>query len=97
VPPLAPGALPPVASAGAAGPGAPDLAGEFHLTGIIFGPSAFAILNDATRSYIVEPGDVVASGVRVVAIDAENQSVTLASDGQSWQLRLAGLRGGTSR
>jgi hypothetical protein len=42
----------------------------------------------------VESGDTVTSGVRIVAIDAENRSVTLRSNDQSWQLRLGG---GTSR
>ena len=88
VPPLAPGALP-----GPGGPAAGNAAGprsELRLTGIIYGPAALAILSDGTASYIVQPGDAVASGVRVLAIDAGNRRVTLAWNNQTWQLRLGG-------
>ena len=99
VPPLSPGGVGPSGfpAPGSPLPGAPDLSGprgQFHLTGIVHGPVAVAILNDGAASYIVEPGDTVTPGVRVVAIDAENLSVTLASKDQSWQLRLGG---GTTR
>jgi len=99
VPPLAPGSFGPSASTGAGSalpglPGTPGTHGQFQLTGIVLGPSAVAILNDGAGSYIVEPGDTVTPGVRVVAIDAQNQTVTLTSKDQSWQLR---LEGGTSR
>lgn len=99
VPPLAPGSFGPSASNGAGPalpglPGTPGTHGQFQLTGIVVGPSAVAILNDGAGSYIVEPGDTVTPGVRVVAIDAQNQTVTLTSKDQSWQLR---LKGGTSR
>jgi hypothetical protein len=96
VPPLAPGALGPSAFAapGAATPGVTDPRGQFRLDGIVFGPSAVAILRDGAGSYIVEPGDMVTPGVRILAIDAKNSTVTLGSKDQSWQL---GLRGGTSR
>jgi len=97
VPPLTPGALGPSAP-GAPGPAVPSATGtrgQFQLTGIMFGPSAVAILTDGADSYIVEPGDTVTPGVRVLAIDAENRTVTLASQDRSWQLRLE--RGGTSR
>gem|GEM_PF-1683191 len=95
VPPLSPGALGPSGfpAPGSPLPGAPDLSGpqgQLHLTGIVYGPVAVAILNDGAASYIVEPGDTVTPGVRIVAIDAENRSVTLASKDQSWQLRLGG-------
>jgi hypothetical protein len=92
VPPLSPSGLGPVGSLPPGGP-APDLFGPsapWQLTGIVYGPTAVAILTNADHTYIVEPGDLVASGVRIVAIDAQNQSVTLGSHGQSWQLRLGG-------
>jgi hypothetical protein len=96
VPPLAPGAL---------GPSAPTLPGlgpsaqtnpgaQLRLTGIVYGESALAIINDGAASYIVAPGDTVASGLRLTAIDAANGTVTLASNKQSLQLSLGG---GSSR
>jgi hypothetical protein len=93
VPPLAPGALSPSATTppGSALRGAQ---GQLQLTGIVYGPTAVAILSDGATSYIVAPGDTVTSGVRIIAIDAENSTVMLASRDQSWQLRLGG---GTSR
>lgn len=99
VPPLSPTALGPAGSpvpgAGApAGLGLPEPRAQFHLTGIVFGPEAVAILNDGAVSYVAAPGDALARGVRVVAIDGANDSVTLAWNNQSWQLR---LEGGTSR
>ena len=90
VPPLSPNAI----AAPAGTQGQPNSAGGFQLTGIIDGATAVAILNDGANSYIVERGDAVTSGVRITAIDAGNRSVTLASQNQSWQLRLGG---GTSR
>ena len=94
VPPLSPNALGASAPGGGEpGPGGP--ATQFRLSGIVDAPVPVAILNDATGSYIVEPGDTVVSGVRLVAVDAETHSVTLSSNDQSWQVRLAG--GGTTR
>jgi hypothetical protein len=98
VPPLSPNALGASASGGPE-PGAPGLSGspttQFHLTGIVDGQVPVAILNDSVGSYIVEPGDTVVAGVRLVAVDADSRTVTLSSNDQSWQVRLAG--GGTSR
>jgi hypothetical protein len=98
VPPLSPNALGSPASGGAE-PAAPGLSGspttQFHLTGIVDGQVPVAILNDSEGSYIVEPGDTVVAGVRLVAVDADSRTVTLSSNDQSWQVRLAG--GGTSR
>jgi hypothetical protein len=96
VPPLSPGALGPSASTqgGLPASGVLGPAGRFQLAGIVNGEVAVAILNDSAGSYIVQPGDTVTPGVRVVAIDAANHSVTLTSETQSWQLRLGG---GTSR
>jgi hypothetical protein len=99
VPPLAPGAL----GASAPGGGEPGLPGavgnppaQFRLTGIVDGQVPVAILNDATGSYIVEPGDTVVTGVRLVSVDAGTRSVTLSWNDQSWQVRLA-AGGGTTR
>ncbi len=97
VPPLAPGALPPGASAFAPGVPAAPGPGSFHLMGILSGPSALAILGDGAGSYIVQPGDTVTPGVRMVAIDTANRTVTLASKDQSWQIPLLPLGGGTAR
>lgn len=95
VPPLSPNAL----GASAPGGGEPGIPGgpttQFRLSGIVDAPVPVAILNDATGSYIVEPGDTVVSGVRLVAVDAETHSVTLSWNDQSWRVRLAG--GGTTR
>jgi hypothetical protein len=91
VPPLSPNAL--GTSASPAVPAQASVTERFHLTGIVNGPTAVAILNDGADSYIVEPGDTVTSGVRLVAIDAGNRTVTLASQNQSWQLRLGGGTG----
>ena len=95
VPPLSPNAV----GASAPGGGEPSAPGgpaaQFRLSGIVDAPVPVAILNDATGSYIVEPGDTVVSGVRLVAVDAETHSVTLSWNEQSWQVRLTG--GGTVR
>ena len=99
VPPLSPNALGASAPGGGApgggapGPGGPVI--QFRLSGIVDAQVPVAILNDATGSYIVEPGDTVAPGVRLVAVDAETHSVTLSWNDQSWQVRLTG--GGTTR
>lgn len=92
VPPLSPNALGMSAPPGVAAQA--GMTDRFRLTGIVNGPTAVAILNDGGASYIVEPGDTVTFGIRLVAIDAGNRTVTLASKSQSWQL---GLGGGTSR
>jgi hypothetical protein len=92
VPPLSPNGLAPSASTPGGATSSP--LGKLELTGIVYGPSALAILNDGTGSYVVEPGDTVTPGVRIVAIDPGNRTVTLTSHDQSWQLRLGG---GTSR
>jgi hypothetical protein len=95
VPPLSPNSLG-ASAPGGGEPGAPvGPATQFRLSGIVDAPVPVAILNDATGSYIVEPGDTVVSGVRLVAVDAETHSVTLSWNEQSWQVRLAG--GGTTR
>jgi hypothetical protein len=93
IPPLAPGAVP--GGPGSAIPGAPAAPDtgpmdKLQLTGIVYGPGALAILNDAGSSYIAGPGDTVPSGVRVVAVDVQHRSVTLAWQDHSWQLRLEG-------
>ena len=97
VPPLAPGALPPGAVASAPGVPAPPGPGSFHLMGILSGPTALAILGDGAGSYIVQPGDTVTPGVRMVAIDMASRTVTLASKDHSWQLALLPVGGGTAR
>jgi hypothetical protein len=98
VPPLSPNALG-ASAPGGGEPGAPGVSAspttQFHLTGILDGQVPVAILNDASGSYIVAPGDTVVSGVRLVAVDADAHSVTLSWNDQSWQVRLAG--GGTTR
>jgi hypothetical protein len=98
VPPLSPTALGPLGgpAPGSGVPGGPALPprAQFRLTGILFGPTAVAILNDGSASYVAEPGDPLARGVRLVAIDGANDSVTLALNNESWQLR---LERGTSR
>ncbi|HLW48962.1 MAG TPA: hypothetical protein VKW09_14510 [bacterium] len=98
VPPLSPNTLG-ASAPGGGEPGAPAVSGspttQFRLSGIVDGQVPVAILNDAAGSYIVEPGDTVVSGVRLVAVDAGTQSVTLLWNDQSWQVRLAG--GGTTR
>ncbi len=79
VPPLAPGAS-------TAGPGGPG----YRVAGIIRDAVALAIVEDGTRSYIVEPGDVLRPGVRVTAIDARRGVVRLMADGLPVELQLIG-------
>lgn len=96
IPPLSPlAAIGPRASStpGSGGPAAADAArprGQLRLTGIVDGPTAMAILTDGAGSYVVQPGDAIPSGVRLLTVDAMNSSVTLAWNNQSWQLHLGG-------
>jgi len=90
VPPLAPGALGPggvpMPPGGPAGP-------SYRVAGIIRDTVALAIVEDGVRSHIVEPGDILGPGVRVVAIDARRGVVELMQDGVPVELRLAAAGG----
>lgn len=91
VPPLLPGGLPVPGAPG--GPSPTVLAGvAFRVAGVLGGSEALAILEDGTKSYIVAPGDVLAPGVRVVAIDVGRGVVALIRNGVSQELYLE--RGG---
>lgn len=82
VPPLSPGESVP------AQPSAPT----YRVAGIIRDAVALAILEDGTRSYVVEAGDELRPGVRVAAIDVSRGIVQLMKDGTPTELRLG--RGG---
>lgn len=87
--PLAP-ETPVPAGAPVAGPSAPAyrLAG---IAGIIGDAVTLAIVEDGTGSHIVEKGDMLRPGVRVVAIDIERAVVELMQNGAAVELRLLRL------
>lgn len=75
VPPLAPGGMPDTGSGGFA----------YRVAGIL---GRIAILEDGTRSFIVQPGDMLAPGLQVVAVDSGRGVVALLQNGRSQELRL---------
>ena len=85
VPPLSPSGG--VGSPGttATGPVGP----VYSLTGVMGGPTAVAILVDKEGSHIVQPGDVLAPGVRVVGIDPVHGVVQLNQYGETVEVHLA--------
>jgi hypothetical protein len=97
IPPLPPGAGQDASlNPAQGGASMADPQSRFKLVGIVNGAVPVAILNDATGSYIAQPGDTVVSTVRLVAVDADARRVTLAWNDQLWQLSLT-TGGGTSR
>jgi len=84
VPPLTPGTTGP---GGLPVPGV--VAPGYRVVGILRNAVALAILEDGKGSYIVEPGDLLAPGVRVAAIDAAKGIVVLVRDGVPVELRLS--------
>lgn len=92
VPPLAPGAVPPfpVVRGPGAMPAVPP-APAYRLVGILQGATSLAIIADEKgTSSIVGPGDALAEGTRVTAIDARHGSVTLLRGGVPLELRMHG-------
>ncbi len=83
VPPLSPGGLP---LPGESVPAQPP----YRVAGIIRDAVALAILEDGTRSYVVEAGDELRPGVRVTAIDVSRGIVQLMQGGTPTELRLGG-------
>ncbi len=83
VPPLSPGGLP---VPGESVPAQPP----YRVAGIIRDAVALAILEDGTRSYVVEAGDELRPGVRVTAIDVSRGIVQLMQGGTPTELRLGG-------
>ncbi len=86
VPPLSPGGLP---LPGESVPAQP-LAPTYRVAGIIRDAVALAILEDGTRSYVVEAGDELRPGVRVTVIDVSRGIVQLMQGGTPTELRLGG-------
>lgn len=91
VPPLPPGlgGGPGTSSPTASAPPAP----LYRLTGVLGGPRAVAILVDKDGSHIVSAGDVLAPGVRVLAIDPLHGVVQLDQYGSTVEVRLAAPAG----
>ncbi len=87
IPPLAPGGV---------GPGGIPVPGEgtpaYRVAGILRNNVAMAILEGGATSRIVEPGDELEPGVRVVAIDVGRGVVRIMQDGAPVELRLGGGR-----
>ena len=86
VPPLPPGigGGPSTSSPTASGPPVP----LYRLTGVMGGPMAVAILVDKDGSHVVSSGDVLAPGIRVLAIDAAHGVVQLDQFGTTVEVRL---------
>jgi hypothetical protein len=53
----------------------------YQLAGIIAGDHPIAIIEDGRQSYLVQPGDVVAPGIKVAAVSVSSGTVVLDNHG----------------
>jgi hypothetical protein len=86
IPPLDPSAPLPGDTAAGRGPALPTPRGPaapsgLRLVGFVTGPAVLALIEDGGRSILAKPGDVIRPGLRVVAVDAERQTVRLEWQG----------------
>jgi hypothetical protein len=83
VPPLDPSNLAPEGAGGTAA------TNGLRLVGFVTGRTVLAVIEDAGRSYLAAPGDLIRPGLRVAAVDAERQMVRLEWHGTPLVLSVA--------